>query len=120
MGNGTFDGKRARARELYDEGYSCNAIAKQLDCLPSTVSRWASAEGLTFDRSQTTLAVRAHTVDLAEARMVLAQKLMEKASDALARWSSRTRCSTSAARTTLTPSTNWSRGAAPGAHPVPV
>lgn len=81
--NGTFDSKRAEARELFDEGHGCRAIADKLSVSPSTISRWASDEGLSFDRSQTSLAVRAHTVDLAAARLELAQKLMVKASDAL-------------------------------------
>ncbi len=73
---GTFDTKRARARELYDLGLSCNQIAKQLGCSPSTVSRWAKSEGLSFDRSKTAAAVEAHTIDLAEERVLLAKDLM--------------------------------------------
>lgn len=80
---GTFDSKRAQAKELYDEGYSCNAIAQKLDASPSTVSRWAKTEGLSFDRSQTALAVRAHTIDLAADRLLLAQKMVQVASDVL-------------------------------------
>jgi hypothetical protein len=73
----TFDAPlRARARQLYDDGLSCNAIAKELGFAPSTISRWAAKEKLPFDREQTALAVRAHTVDLAASRMLLAQKLM--------------------------------------------
>lgn len=81
--NGTFDSKRAEARDLFDQGFSCRAIADRLDVAPSTISRWAKDEGLRFDRSQTDLATRAHTVDLATARLELAQKLMVKASDAM-------------------------------------
>jgi transposase-like protein len=81
--NGTFEGKHAQARELYEEGYSCRAIAEKLGHSPSTISRWAKDEGLRFDRSQTDMATRAHTVDLAAARMELTQKLMVSASDAL-------------------------------------
>src|SRR5262245_8271385 len=82
----TFDAKRAQeARALYDEGHGCNAIAKRLDVAPSTISAWAKREGLAFDRSQTSLAVRAHTIDLAEARLLLAQKMTVAASDMLDR-----------------------------------
>jgi predicted transcriptional regulator len=76
---GTFDSKRAQARKLYDEGLSCYAIAKHLKCSPSTVSRWAKAEGLTFDRSKTAAAVEAHTVDLAAGRIRLAEKMLATA-----------------------------------------
>lgn len=72
---GTFDSKRAEARRLFDQGLSCRAIAKELGCSPSTVSRWAEAEKLSFDRSQTAAAVQAHTVDLAKARVELAQEM---------------------------------------------
>lgn len=80
----TFRDKRGHeARALFDEGLSCNAIAKRLDVGVATISRWASAEGLRFDRSQTALAVRAHTIDLAAARIELAQKMTVAASDML-------------------------------------
>ncbi len=81
---GTFDSKRAQAKELYDEGFSCNAIAQKLNASPSTVSRWAKAEGLLFDRSQTEMAVRAHTIDLAADRIELAKMMHINAMDSLA------------------------------------
>lgn len=74
---------RAEAKRLYDEGFGCNAIAKQLDWSPATISKWAKDEGLQFDRSQTALAVRAHTIDLAEARLELARKMSVAANDLL-------------------------------------
>ena len=80
---GTFDAKRAKALELFDEGFSCNAIARALDASPSTVSRWAKNEGLSFDRSQTEMAVRAHTIDTAEDRLLLAKMMMTNAFDSL-------------------------------------
>ncbi len=81
---GTFDSKRAQARELYDEGYSCRAIAERLDAAPSTVSKWAKDEGLAFDHSQTDLATRAHTVDLAAERLLLTKEMVVAARDGLA------------------------------------
>ncbi|MCU1408477.1 MAG: hypothetical protein JWM23_557 [Microbacteriaceae bacterium] len=81
--NGTFDALRPRARELYDEGHGCNAIAKQLGVAPSTISRWAKEEDLAFDRSQTSLAVRAHAIDMAESRMLLTQKMLVAGHEAL-------------------------------------
>lgn len=74
MASATFDSERAR--ELHGEGLSCNAIARELGCAASTVSRWAKAEGLSFDRSKTAAAVAAHTVDLAAGRVRLAEKML--------------------------------------------
>jgi len=84
MGNSaprTFDAKRAQT--LYEDGHGCNAIARELGCSPSTVSKWARENDLRFDRSQTALAVRAHVIDMAEARLLLAQKMVVAASDLL-------------------------------------
>lgn len=74
---------RRRARALYDDGYGCNAIARELDVHPSTISRWAKAEGLPFDRSQAAMAVRAHTIDLRASALLLAQKLVIAGHDAV-------------------------------------
>lgn len=77
---GTFDSKRAKARELFDQGLSCNAIAKRLHCSPSTVSRWAKAEGLSFAaRAQTKTANAVREFDMAAARVRLAQKMTANA-----------------------------------------
>jgi predicted transcriptional regulator len=81
MAAATFDGERAR--ELHAEGLSCNAIARDLGCAASTVSRWAKREGLSFDRSQTAEAVKAHTVDLAAGRIRLAEKMLAASEDML-------------------------------------
>lgn len=82
----TFTDKHAQeARALFDEGHGCNAIARKLSVSPATISGWAKREGLRFDRSQTALAVRAHTIDLAEMRVHLAQKMAVAASDMLDR-----------------------------------
>ena len=84
MAAGTFrEQKGARAKELYDDGYSCNAIARELGTSPATVSRWAKDEQLVFDRSQTAMAVRAHTVDLAEDRLLLARMMVVNAVDSI-------------------------------------
>jgi predicted transcriptional regulator len=74
---------RAVARELFDEGLGCNAIARKIEISPAAVSKWAKDEGIKFDRSQAALAVRAHTVDLAQARLELAAKMMVVATDSL-------------------------------------
>ncbi|GAA1207311.1 helix-turn-helix domain-containing protein [Microbacterium maritypicum] len=81
MAQATFDAERAR--ELYDQQLSCNAIARELGCAASTVSRWAKAAGLSFDRSKTAAAVAAHTVDLAAGRIRLAEKMLAASEDML-------------------------------------
>ena len=73
----TFHGKRGHAaRALVDQGLGCNAIAKALGVSPATISRWAVTEGVEFDRAATKAAVKAHTVDLAAARIRLAEKML--------------------------------------------
>jgi len=81
MASATFDSERAR--ELHAAGASCNAIARDLGCAASTVSRWAKGEGLSFDRSKTAAAVKAHTVDLAAGRIRLAEKMLAASEDML-------------------------------------
>lgn len=74
---------RTEARVLFDAGHGCNAIASKLDISASVISRWAKAEGLKFDRAQVAVAVKAHTFDLAAARLALAEKMMTVATDLL-------------------------------------
>ena len=76
-------GQEQRARELFDQGLSCNAIARELGVAASTISRWARAEGLAFDRSKTELAVRARVIDIAASRTELAQKILTVAHETL-------------------------------------
>jgi len=84
MAAATFDVKRGHeARALFDDGHSCRQIAAKLNVAPSTVSRWAKDNGLAFDRSQTAIAVRAHTIDLAADRLELAQLMIVAARDLL-------------------------------------
>ncbi|WP_090710312.1 hypothetical protein [Mycetocola miduiensis] len=66
---------RTEARALFDAGLSRNEIARRLDLDPATITRWARGEGIEFDRSATEAAVKAHTVDLAAARITLAEKM---------------------------------------------
>lgn len=79
---GTFqDGQRAR--DLFDQGLGCNAIARELGVGVATISRWAKREGLSFDRAQSALAVRARSIDIAKSRTELTQKLMAVAHETL-------------------------------------
>lgn len=71
-GSATFD--QALAREMHSREMSCRQIAKELGVAPSTISRWAEREGLSFDRFQTQAASRAHAIDLEATRMRLVAK----------------------------------------------
>src|SRR5690349_499265 len=72
-----------RARELFDQGMGCNAIARELGVGAATISRWADREGLSFAREATALAVRARTLDIAESRTLLTKKMLGVAHDVL-------------------------------------
>ncbi|WP_350347251.1 helix-turn-helix domain-containing protein [Agromyces sp. G08B096] len=72
----TFDSHaRVRARKLFDEGMSCNAIARELGVSASTISRWAKGEGLSFDRSATAAASAAVEVDARARRTLIRSRL---------------------------------------------
>ena len=75
--------KRAQLRTLHGEGLSASAIARKLGVHASTVSRWAKAEGLSFDRSKTAEATAAKSIDLAAARTRLAEKMAARAEQLL-------------------------------------
>lgn len=81
----TFHGKRGReARELFDQGLSCNAIAAKLGVSAATVSRWARDEGLSFPgRSKLAAAHSVRDFDMIAARTRLAQKMTANADRAL-------------------------------------
>lgn len=73
---GTFDDEAKReARRLFDQGTSCNAIAKELGVAASTISRWAKAEGLTFNTAATEDAVAATRLSHAQRRAVIIDRL---------------------------------------------
>lgn len=75
--------KRAKLPELHAQGLSANRIAKQLGVNASTVSRWAKADGLKFDRAEARHAIRARQVDLAALRAEASQLAIETALEEL-------------------------------------
>ncbi len=81
----TFHDKRGReARALFDQGLSCNVIAKKLGVGAATVSRWAKAEGLSFaGRARARTAHEVRGFDMAAARVRLARKMTSNADRAL-------------------------------------
>lgn len=80
---GRPDPKRAQLRKLHADELSVRAIAERLGVSRSTVSRWAKEDGLAFDRARTAQAVAAHSIDLAAGRQRLAEKMLQRAEEAL-------------------------------------
>lgn len=75
---------RARVIELINAGTPRNAIAREVQIAPSTVSGIAADEGLTFDRAnETAVASAARQADLKARRLSLIEELMAKAEDHL-------------------------------------
>ena len=74
---------RDRIISLLHEGHGCNEIARQVACSPSTVTKLARAEGVTFERSQTKKATVARR-DYAQAeRLELLNAGFDKARELL-------------------------------------
>lgn len=74
---------RARAIELIRGGMARNAVARELRIAPSTVTKIAQDENLTFDRGPTAAAVAARQLDMKARRLELIEELMSKAADHL-------------------------------------
>lgn len=75
---------RERAIVLIKSGMPRNAIARELEIAPSSVSRIASEEDLSFDRAtQTASATAARQHDMKVRRLELIDELMSKAADHL-------------------------------------
>lgn len=77
--------ERAEVRRLHAEGWSRNAIARQLDRSLSVVTRIARAEGLAFDREATKAATAAAMVDNKARRALLSRRFLEEADKLLDR-----------------------------------
>lgn len=80
----TFD-QGQRARELFDKGLGCNAIAKELHVSPSTISTWAKGEGLAFDESRTETAVNVRRTSRAARRADIIDRLYDRTEQILDR-----------------------------------
>lgn len=79
----TFARKRARVAGLAADGLSLNAIARELGVSPSTVSKWAKLDGVSFDRGKIAKAIKARQVDLAALRAEASQLAIETAIEEL-------------------------------------
>lgn len=78
------DDDREAVRRLHAQGMSRNDIAREIGRSSSTVTKIATALGLSFDRAATAAATQARTADLAARRAALAEKLHDKAERLLA------------------------------------
>lgn len=75
---------RERARELIEQGLPRNAIARELMIAPSSVTKIAQEEGLSFERAtMTAAAVAARQADLKARRLEIIDELVSKAQDHL-------------------------------------
>lgn len=85
MAQGRIFDQDERARELFDAGKSCNAIAKELGVSASTISGWAKRVGLSFSRARTAAAVSAQRIDRAAVRADIIDRMYLRAQKVLAR-----------------------------------
>lgn len=74
-----------RARELFDAGLSCGAIAREMGVSASTVSRWAKREGLSFLDPRMAKAQAAQALDFAVMRSQLAAEMHRVGMESIAR-----------------------------------
>ena len=65
--------------------FSRNGLARELAVSPATVSRVCQAEGITFDRTQTAIAVKAAQIDHSAKRAVINTRILAELSRALVR-----------------------------------
>jgi len=77
------DETRALVAAAHARGLGRNAIAREVGVPAATVSSICKAAGLSFDREQTALALRARQIDLAAERQAVKSMLMVRARDAL-------------------------------------
>jgi len=68
-------------RELHGQGFSRNAIAREINRSPATVSKIAKGLGLEFDRSSTKEATAAVVADAASRRTALVSEMIDKAAE---------------------------------------
>jgi hypothetical protein len=70
---------RAKIQQTARDGKSRNAVAREFSVAGETVTRICAEVGITFDRTQTEAAVRAHSIDVAKDRLALVQEMIAEA-----------------------------------------
>jgi transcriptional regulator with XRE-family HTH domain len=73
------DDQKAEIRALFDQGLSRNEIARRTGVSAGSVTKIINDSGRSFDRSATKDATRAKQLDLAAARLSLAERLNDAA-----------------------------------------
>lgn len=68
-----------RVRQLHAEGSSLSAIARELGRSPSTISRWAKAQGLSWDAAQTAQATHVKQTSNRDRRAQTIGRLYDRA-----------------------------------------
>lgn len=89
MSNRLTDADRERIRELHAAGESCNAIARQLERSPSTISRAAAKLGLAWATEQTEQATRVKQASNRDRRAESVRRLYDRAAVILDRLEAR-------------------------------
>ena len=74
-----------RARDLFDKGLGCNAIARELGFSAATISAWAKREGLSFDESRSEVAVNSRRTSRAARRADIIDRLYDRTESLLDR-----------------------------------
>ena len=75
---------RAKIQDAARDGSrSRNSIAREFAVAGETVTRICAEAGITFDRTKTEAAVRAHAIDLAEDRALLAKMMLAEVQEQL-------------------------------------
>lgn len=77
--NPVTDEDRQRVRELHAQGLGRNAIARQLQRSPRTISELAAELDLSFDRTMTAVATQARVIDARARRAALVERYYEHA-----------------------------------------
>lgn len=68
-----------KLKQLHAKGKSRNQIAREMHRSPATIGTYAKKLGLTFDRTLTQNATRAASMDAAQKRAVLKDRLLDEA-----------------------------------------
>lgn len=77
------DHELAQLRALHAQGMTRNDIARQLGRAPATISTYAAAQGLSFDRSRIEAATEARKADFRARRAELSDQLLTRAAEFL-------------------------------------
>ena len=72
---------RTKIQKAAESGKSRNAVAREFSVAGETVTRICAEVGITFDRTMTEAAVRAHALDIADERQALVRQMLAEATE---------------------------------------